>query len=199
MKMVALVTVVLFGLLCCPRWSVAFQTIASPQLTSVCKPSWRSSPIVRSMGLLDDMKLVFGEEGKKKREEKRQREIDEQEAIQREILERRRNPEKMQQYFDDRKERLKKFTEDRDVYKFQNKVEKGYDPLTDWKRLCEEGKIKVGEDVKRDESSARLGSEGLQDVRVDERMPYIDQGYVEEKKQSDDPLGQLFGNLFGKK
>lgn len=186
--------------ICFLQQSGAFHAIAPYQLTLPHKSSCQGSAVVRSMGLFDDIKDMFSEEAKKSREEERQRAIDEQEAMQREILERRRNPDKMAKYFEDRKERLKTFSEEREVYQFQNKVEKGYDPITDWKRLKDEGKIKVGKDVKRDEASARLGSEGLQDVRVDERMPYIDQGYIEEKKSSgDDPVSQFLGNLFGKK
>ena len=47
-----------------------------------------------SMGLFD----FFSEEAKQAREEKRRREIAEQEEMQRQILERRRNPEAMEEY-----------------------------------------------------------------------------------------------------
>ena len=181
--------------ICSLQLSVAFQAVL-PSFRA-CKPS--HYVVVCSMGLFDGIKDMFNEDAQREREEARQRQLDEQEAIQREMLERRRNPDKMQEYMNDRKERLQKFADDRKVYNFQNKVEPGYDPLTDWKRLREEGKIEIGEDLKRDENSARLGSEGLQEVRVDERMPYIDQGYVEEKENDEGPLGQLFGNLLGKK
>merc|ERR1711871_1204872 len=50
--------------------------------------------------------------------------------------------------------------------------------LIEWEKLKKEGKIKIS-DEERDESSSRLGSEGLQSVRTDVRMPYIDSGYVE--------------------
>ena len=46
------------------------------------------------MGFLD----FFSEESRKEREEQRQREIEEQEALQAAIMERRRNPEKMEEY-----------------------------------------------------------------------------------------------------
>ena len=71
----------------------------------------------------------------------------------------------------------------------------GYDPLEDWQRLRDEGKIKMGKDLERDAGSSRLGSEGLLEVRVDERMPYIDQGYVDEDA---DVMGKFMG-LFSKK
>ena len=176
----------------------AFQSTTPPQLKAAAACQSPQGQVIRPMGIFDDLKLIFSDEGKKNREEYKRQQFEEQEAIQREMLERRRNPEKMQEYYDDRRKRLKTLSEERDVYKFQNKIEKGYDPLKDWQRLREEGKIKIGEDLERDAKSARLGSEGLQDVRVDERMPYIDQGYVEEKK-NDDPIGDFLGNVFGKK
>ena len=37
-----------------------------------------------------------------------------------------------------------------------------------------------------------MGSEGLFEERVDEKLPYIDQGYVDED-------ADFFGKLFGKK
>lgn len=67
--------------------------------------------------------------------------------------------------------------------------------MQDWQRLKDEGKIKMGKDLERDAASSRLGSEGLLEVRVDERMPYIDQGYVDEES---DVMGKFMG-LFNKK
>jgi Skp family chaperone for outer membrane proteins len=130
----------------------------------------RESSII-SMGIIDDLKLIFSEEGKKNRAEFERRQREEMAEAQRDILERRRNPEKMKEYEQEREKKRQELAEERKVYDFQNKVEKGYDPLADWKRLREEGKLKIGDDLQRDESSSRLGSEGLIDVRVDERMP----------------------------
>ena len=53
----------------------------------------------------------------------------------------------------------------------------------------------MGKDLERDAGSSRLGSEGLLEVRVDERMPYIDPGYVDEDS---DVMGKFMG-LFNKK
>ena len=114
---------------------------------------------------------------------------------QKEILERRRNPAKRREYEEKIERRRQALAEEKDVYTFQNKKEDGYDPLVDWKRLKDEGKIKMSKDLERDVSSSRLGSEGLIDVRVDERMPYIDQGYVDEES---DVMGKIF-NIFKKK
>jgi len=94
-----------------------------------------------------------------------------------EIKERRKNPDKMDEYFQEVGNSRRKLREEREVWNFQQDPTK--DPLEDWERLRKEGKIKVGSDLERDKSSERLGSEGLVEVRVDERMPYIDQGWVE--------------------
>jgi hypothetical protein len=140
------------------------------------------------MSIFDDLKLIFSDEGKENRAEYERREREEMEAAQQDILERRRNPEKMREYEEVKIANKIKLAEEKSVYDFQNKIEEGYDPMTDWKRLREEGKILIGKDLKRDEGSRRLGSEGLIDVRVDERMPYIDQGYVGEDA---DFMGQV--------
>lgn len=145
------------------------------------------------MSIFDDLKLIFSDEGKKNRAEFEQREREEMREAQKEVLERRRNPAKMRAYEQEKLQNRAKLDADRKVYDFQGKVEKGYDPLSDWKRLRNEGKILIGKDLKRDETSSRLGSEGLIDVRVDERMPYIDQGYVSDDA---DFMGQLM-NIFG--
>lgn len=50
------------------------------------------------MGVLDDLKFLFGEEGKKARKELEEKEKREQEEAQRAIFERRRNPELMEEY-----------------------------------------------------------------------------------------------------
>ena len=148
---------------------------------------------MRSMSILDDLKLIFSEDGKRNRAEYERREREEMEEAQREILERRRNPAKMREYEQEKLRNRAKLDEERKVYDFQNKVEKGYDPLSDWTRLRNEGKILIGKDLKGDETTSRLGSEGLIDVRVDERMPYIDQGYVSDDA---DIMGK-FMNIFG--
>merc|ERR1712113_170629 len=101
------------------------------------------------------------------------------EAAQREMLMRRANPDMMQEYRDDGEKRRKTLNEERELWNFQ-KENTGEDPLKTWNALREEGKIKVGSDLERDPDSSRLGSDGLIGVRIDERMPYIDQGYVEE-------------------
>ena len=150
-------------------------------------------PSACSMSIFDDLKLIFSDEGKRNRAEYDAREREEMVAAQEEVLERRRNPAKMREYEQEKLRNRAKLTEERNVYEFQNKVETGYDPLTDWTRLRAEGKIKIGKDLKRDETTSRLGSEGLIDVRVDERMPYIDQGYVSEDA---DVMGKLM-NIFG--
>ena len=50
--------------------------------------------------------------------------------------------------------------------------------------------------MERDPTSSRMGSEGLVDVRTDELLPYIDQGYVDEDA---DVMGNFMNILGGKK
>jgi hypothetical protein len=159
------------------------------------KASSPSRAAALSMSIIDDLKLIFSEEGKKNKAAYEARERSQQEAAQREILERRRNPQKMQDYEEKVASSRAKLQEEKDVWGFQGKVESGFDPLTEWKRLKNEGKITVGSQMERDPSSSRLGSEGLVDVRTDELLPYIDQGYVDE---SADVMGK-FMNMFGGK
>lgn len=163
--------------------------------SAFCGPNNVRHQSALSMSIIDDLQLIFSDEGKKNRAEYVRREREEMEAAQKEVMERRRNPAKMREYESEVAAKRQKLTEDRQVWDFQTKAEKDYDPLTDWNRLREEGKIQVGSDLERDEGSRRLGSEGLIDVRIDERMPYIDQGYVSEDA---DFMGKL-GNLFGGK
>ncbi len=146
-----------------------------------------------NMGLFDDLNLIFSEEGKKNRAAFEDEQRREQEAAQREIMERRRNPDKMQQYDQDVKQRRKKLDEDRSLWNFQK--ENGMDPMQKWKELRSEGKIKAGSDIERDPTSSRLGSEGLQEIRTDDKLPYIEQGYVDEDA---DVIGN-FMKMFGKK
>mmetsp|Transcript_10409 Transcript_10409/g.30443 ORF Transcript_10409/g.30443 Transcript_10409/m.30443 type:complete len:198 (-) Transcript_10409:335-928(-) len=148
---------------------------------------------VLSMGIIDDLKLIFSAEGKKNKAAYEARERAEQQAALNEILERRRNPDKMQDYQQKVASNRAKLQEEKDVWGFQGKVQDGYDPLTDWKRLKDEGKITVGSEMERDPTSRRLGSEGLVDVRTDELLPYIDQGYVDESADVMGGLKKLFG------
>eukprot|EP00568_Trieres_chinensis_P007867 CAMPEP_0183301972 /NCGR_PEP_ID=MMETSP0160_2-20130417/7924_1 /TAXON_ID=2839 ORGANISM="Odontella Sinensis, Strain Grunow 1884" /NCGR_SAMPLE_ID=MMETSP0160_2 /ASSEMBLY_ACC=CAM_ASM_000250 /LENGTH=199 /DNA_ID=CAMNT_0025464687 /DNA_START=121 /DNA_END=720 /DNA_ORIENTATION=- len=174
--------------------SAAFQCRLPAVSRLVSCPRPTSSPV--KMSIIDDLRLIFSEEGKKNRAAWDAREKAEMEEAQREIRERRLNQDKMEEYMDNVQSKRQELTEERQVYDFQQKIEDDYDPLSDWKRLRKEGKLKIGDDLERDPTSERLGSEGLVDVRVDERMPYIDQGYVDEDA---DVMGKLFGGIFGGK
>lgn len=70
----------------------------------------------------------------------------------------------------------------------------GKDTLGDWKKLKDEGKV-VASEQERDAGSARMGSEGLISERIDEKLPYIDSGYVDES--APDLMGGL-NKLFGR-
>lgn len=147
-------------------------------------------------GFFDDLKVIFSKEGQANINAYKEAEKEEMLKAQQEILARRRDPRKMREYEDKVDEGRKKLADERAVYNsFQKKNEEGYDGLDDWKRLRAEGKVKIGKDLERDKATSRLGSEGLIEVRVDERMPYIDQGYVDEDS---DVMGKFMG-MFKKK
>jgi hypothetical protein len=155
----------------------------------------RRSSTMRLYGIFDDFKKIYSKENqdaiKLEKEAKQRAQMEAQKAI----LERRRNPKAMREYEERKDAERMKYAEERAVYKFQNKVEDGYDPLTDWQRLKDEGKIKIGKDLDRSQGKVLGSNDGLIDVRVDERMPYIDQGYVD---TSSDFMSK-FTSLFGKK
>jgi len=72
-----------------------------------------SSSTSLKMGLLDDIKLLFSEEGKANRAAYEEQQRKEMEEAQREILERRTNPEMMGQYEQDIIERRRKFAQEK--------------------------------------------------------------------------------------
>jgi hypothetical protein len=139
------------------------------------------------MGFFD----VFKEDPEKKAE--RERIKDEQLEYQKEILMRRGDPKKMAAYEAEIDKRRQTLAQERAVYNFQKENAEGKDLIDEWKQLKDDGKIKMGRDLERDASTSRLGSEGLLNVRVDERMPYIDQGYVEEDTKELDLMSGVTG------
>jgi len=69
----------------------------------------------------------------------------------------------------------------------------GADNLEAWKAARDEGKIKTATSgLERDEGSSRMGSDGLFAERVDERLPYIDRGYVDEGSDLMGKINSLF-------
>mmetsp|Transcript_7626 Transcript_7626/g.12701 ORF Transcript_7626/g.12701 Transcript_7626/m.12701 type:complete len:187 (-) Transcript_7626:240-800(-) len=70
----------------------------------------------------------------------------------------------------------------------------GADTLEEWKRLREEGVIKTASSgLVRDTDSGRLGSEGLFVERADEKLPYIDSGYVSEEEDFMGGIAKMLG------
>ena len=57
-----------------------------------------------------------------------------------------------------------------------------------------QGKVKGMDETERDADSSRLGSAGLIAERIDEKLPYIDDGYVDESAPD---LMKSLGKLFG--
>lgn len=88
----------------------------------------QSSETTRVYGLLDDLQLIFSDEGKKNRAAYEARERAEQEAAQREILERRRNQNKMEEYNEQVASKRQQLQEERNVWGFQQNTS-GDDPL----------------------------------------------------------------------
>jgi hypothetical protein len=146
-----------------------------------------------NMGIFDDLKLIFSDEGKESRAAYEEQKKEEQEEAQRIIMERRRNPDVMAEYEQSVNSRRQKLEKDAAAWDFQ-KDTSGADPLEKWNERRASGEITAGSDIERDPSSSRLGSEGLQEIRTDDKLPYVEQGYVDEDA---DVLGNL-KKMFGK-
>jgi hypothetical protein len=141
-------------------------------------------------GLFDGL---FGEsEADKQRKEEEWR-------AQQEMLARRRNPQKMAEYMREvDTKRAEAMAADAELRELQQRG--GGDKLDEWKQLRAEGKVKAS-GQERDAGSARLGSEGLIAERIDEQLPYIDDGYVDQSQPDlmegiNDSLRKL-GDIFG--
>lgn len=115
---------------------------------------------------------------------------------QQEMMERRRNPEKMAAYEAEVAERRAKASaKDAELKELQNSG--GADALEQWQTLRKEGKIDVF-DKEREAGDRSLGGEGLLPDRIDESMPFIDNGYVDDS--APDVMAEAskaFGKLFG--
>jgi len=115
---------------------------------------------------------------------------------QKEILARRRDPAKMRLYEQEvAAKRSLAVTGDAELRAMQAGRIEG-DSLEVWKQLKQEGKVLTSETAVREPGSERMGSEGLVAQRMDEQMPYIDQGYVDASQP--DFMAEI-GALFGKK
>ena len=96
-------------------------------------------------------------------------------------LARRRNPEKMAEYNAEVVERRREQQMRKAELKAVQKDTSGADTLEAWKALKDEGKVLSSDDMSRDTDTNVLGSkDGLIAERIDENLPYIDQGYVSE-------------------
>ena len=68
------------------------------------------------------------------------------------------------------------------------------------KRLKAEGKLQGSDDIEREAGERSLGGVGLVPERIDEKLPYLEQGYVDESMPDlGKEAGKLFGKLFGSK
>lgn len=113
---------------------------------------------------------------------------------QQEMLRRRRDPNAMDEYFEEVESRRSETMAAGAELKAVQAGQRG-DALEAWKELKEQGLVKGMDETERDADSSRMGSEGLIAERIDEKLPYIDSGYVAE--DTPDVMGEL-GKAFGK-
>ena len=115
-------------------------------------------------------------------EEKRRK--DEAFAAQQEIMRRRRDPDLMDEYKQQVVERrLGEANTDRELTELQRSGGGG-DKLEAWKEMRAEGKVKSMDSTERDADTAILGSsDGLIGERMDTKLPYVDEGWVDEGRQ----------------
>jgi len=114
---------------------------------------------------------------------------------QQEMLARRRDPKAMEEYMKEvEASRTAAAASDVELKQLQKGDGTGADKLEAWKAMKAEGKVKSMDDTERDTKSSRLGSEGLIAERIDEKLPYIDDGYVDESQPD---LMKGLSKLFG--
>jgi hypothetical protein len=90
---------------------------------STPKTAVASSTTAMNMGLINDLKTLFSEEGRANRAAYAEQQRKEMEEAQREILERRTDPEAMGKYEEEIIKRRSKFMEDKSALKLQTEVE----------------------------------------------------------------------------
>ena len=147
-----------------------------------CSP--RARPV--RAGLFDGL---FGESEAQKAAK------DEQWRIMKEMQERRRDPSKQAEYFEEVEARRRaEAASDADLKQLQARSDGG-DKLDEWLQLKEEGKVKAMDETERDADSSRLGSAGLIGERIDEKLPYIDSGYVDESAPQMPEMPDIMGGL----
>jgi len=160
-----------------------------PSCDGLCGPSMRPAVLFSqrspppSLGLFDMFKESDAQKAAKEAEWRAQQEI----------MERRRNPEKMAAYEAEVQARRMAVAEDEAELK-QLQKEGGAQALKEWNRLKAEGKLMASDDMEREAGDRSWGGEGLVAERIDEKLPYIDSGYVDESQP--DIMGTL-GKLFG--
>jgi hypothetical protein len=176
--------------------------VVSSKISSSTSSSSSSSSTELGMGLFDGW--IAGGSGRDR--------LDEEYEKQQEMLRLRRAPKKERDaYFRDIESRRNKETKKQnDMWAWQTKTyKKGEDPINEWKKRRESGDISDLEDQYGDPkeiggiplpmASFGVGGEfGLggkfdNGGRFDLRLPYADQGYVDEDS---DVMGKL-GNFFG--
>ncbi|CAB9517563.1 expressed unknown protein [Seminavis robusta] len=191
-------------------WAVVLAVLANDGVDAFqpMTPASAKQSTALQMGLFDNWSA--GGSGNSKDD------LDEQWERQQEILRNRRAPkEERDKYFDKVDARRKAATEkQQDMWAWQTKnYAKGEDPIDEWKKRREAGTISDLDDQYGDESKkggiplpmASFGVGGEFGVggkfdnggRFDLRLPYADQGYVDEDADFMKKIGNIFGG--GKK
>eukprot|EP00614_Pseudopedinella_elastica_P004737 CAMPEP_0172614226 /NCGR_PEP_ID=MMETSP1068-20121228/49276_1 /TAXON_ID=35684 /ORGANISM="Pseudopedinella elastica, Strain CCMP716" /LENGTH=181 /DNA_ID=CAMNT_0013418941 /DNA_START=94 /DNA_END=639 /DNA_ORIENTATION=+ len=172
--------------------------IISPSVVAFIRPSCRPTLTqCRRNGLFDG---IFSESP----EEKAWKEQQKQEAweAQQRILKKRQETggfisEEAEAEIQQRRVKITQMT--KELSDLQTSENEG-DVLESWKKMRDEGKIKTATSgLVRDSGSSRLGSEGLIAERADEKLPYIDQGYVDQEADFMAGINKLFGGFGNKK
>jgi hypothetical protein len=115
---------------------------------------------------------------------------------QQEMVRRRRDPEAMAAYEAEvQARRAAASAKDAELVALQKAG--GAEALDEWKRLKAEGKIQAS-DAPREAGERSWGGEGLVADRIDEQLPYLESGYVDESQPDVmTEMGNAFGKFFG--
>lgn len=160
------------------------------------------------LGLFNLNKNNDNKSNKNEVEEAKERQKEEQMRIQQEILDRRKNKPKMKEYFESR-EVERKVEETNAKQSLWAKTKNEVDPLTEWKKAKEDGKIKPLGYEEQSRETSRLGLNipipgnpmGIPKYdageRFDLRLPYAERGYEDPDADVMAKMGRAFSGLFG--
>lgn len=136
---------------------------------------------------------------------------EEQLRLQQEMLQRRKNPKKMREYFEDVEKRRVQTAIEAKITQFSKSSDQ-VDPIEAWRKAKEQGKIaEIGYEPEPSKESSLFGLNIILPVnpigipkydageRFDLRLPYAERGYEDESADVMGKIGKAFSNLFGGK